>query len=395
MAELSNKDLLGELGVEVISKKKPAYSAREQRIIAGFEEILVFVGKNGKAPEHGEDRDIFERLYATRLDQICANEEYRELVQDIDTAGLLNQTNAIAKPIDEISNEALLAELGVEAPKEDDLTYLRHVKPRAEVRAAEEIGSRISCEGFETFRPIFDAVQIELKSGMRITRPFKDNADIRQGDLFILSGQKVYVAEMGEEFITGYDRKDSRLRVIYDNGTESDILLRSLQRALNKDEHGRRIIDVSHGPLFANESNDQDSASGTIYVLRSLSELAEIQKNKTIIHKIGVTGSSVKKRIANAKLDPTYLMADVEIVATYELYNINRAKLEHLLHTFFEHARLDIQIKDRFGNPVTPREWFLVPLAAIDQAVEKIKDESIGQYYYDSASASLMAFSKG
>ncbi len=394
MAELSNKDLLGELGVEVISKKKPVYSALEQRIIAGFEEILAFVKDNGNAPEHGEDRDIFERLYAKRLDQICANEKYRELVQDIDTAGLLNQANAIPRPIDEISDEALLAELGVEAPKEDDLTYLRHVKPRAEVRAAEEIGSRISCEDFETFRPVFDTVQTELKSGMRITRPFKDNADIRQGYLFILSGQKVYVAEMGEEFITGYDRKDSRLRVIYDNGTESDILLRSLQRALNKDKHGRRIIDVSHGPLFANESNDQDSASGTIYVLRSLSELAEIQKNKAIIHKIGVTGSNVKKRIANAKLDPTYLMADVEIVATYELYNINRAKLEHLLHTFFECARLSIQIKDRFGNPVTPREWFLVPLAAIDQAVEKIKDESIGQYYYDSASASLISFSK-
>ena len=55
-------------------------------------------------------------------------------------------------------------------------------------------------------------------------------------------------------------------------------------------------------------------------------------------------------------------MADVEIVATYELYNINRTKLENLIHRVFDPARLDIEIKDRFGNPVIPREWFLVPL---------------------------------
>jgi hypothetical protein len=387
----SNQELLAALGVEAEPVKKAARSPREERIIAGFEEIQRFIEKHGRIPAHGEDNDIFERLYATRLDQIRSQAECFDLVQALDYQGLLDEVDRIAEPPAEYnSDKELLEELGVEPPQDGDITQLKHVKPRAEVRAAEAVASRTACEDFATFNPMFDAVQEELKSGVRVTRPFKDNADFRQGDLFILSGQKVYVAAVGDEYITDYDRKDSRLRVIYDNGTESDILLRSLQRALNKDEVGRRIIDQSFGPLFSSESDDEDCASGTIYVLRSHSDHPIVQENRELIHKIGVTGGSVKRRIANAKLDPTYLMAEVEIVASYELYNINRSKLEHILHRFFAGARLDIVINDRFGQPVTPREWFLVPLFIIDEVVEKIKDSEISNYSYDVESVSLV-----
>ena len=103
-------------------------------------------------------------------------------------------------------------------------------------------------------------------------------------------------------------------------------------------------------------------------------DLPDTVNDANVLHKIGVTGGSVEKRVANAKLDSTFLMADVEVIATYELYNINRTKLENLLHRFFEPAKLNIQITDRFGNPIFPREWFLVPLFIIDEVVEKIKD---------------------
>jgi len=391
MAEKSNQALLDELGIVAEVSKKPVRTPREERIIAGFEEIQRFVDQNGSVPAHGEEKDIFERLYATRLEQIRSNEECRDLVQALDSQGLLENAGRIAEPPAEYaSDKELLAELGVEAPKEGDVTFLRHVKSRAEVRAAEEIANRKPCEDFELFKPIFDTIQKELSSGLREAKLLTRNASIKQGDFFILYGQKAYVADVGKEFVTEYDRKDSRLRVIFDNGTESDLLLRSLQRALGRDEAGRRIVDLSAGPLFDGQLGDEDLASGTIYVLQSKSNLPAIQENRGVIHKIGVTGGSVKKRIANAKLDPTYLMADVEIVATYELYNINRAKLEHVLHKFFDNARLDIQINDRFGNPVTPREWFLVPLFIIDQVVEKIKDGTIGQYSYDRESVELV-----
>src|SRR5690606_36047501 len=131
----------------------------------------------------------------------------------------------------------------------------------------------------------------------------------------------------------------------YSNGTESDLLLRSLQRALYKDEAGRRITEPVAGPLFASHADEEDLASGTIYVLRSKSDHPTVASHRDVLHKIGVTGGDVKKRLANAKLDPTFLLADVEVIATYELFNISRTKLENLIHRFFDAARLDIEIK--------------------------------------------------
>lgn len=177
--------------------------------------------------------------------------------------------------------------------------------------------------------------------------------------------------------------------MIFDNGTESNLLMRSLQRALHKDEAGRRIVDPSAGPLFADQTDDGDAASGIVYVLRSKSDHPAVAAHRDVLHKIGVTGGDVARRIANARLDPTFLMADVEIVATYELYNINRARLENLIHRIFGAARLDIEIKDRFGQPVIPREWFLVPLFVVNEAIEKIRDGTITGYTYDPKTASL------
>jgi len=390
VTELSDLELLDALGVEAKPNKKKARTPREERIIAGFEEVQKFVEQNKRLPAHGENNDIFERLYATRLDQICKQEECRALLQNLDHQGLLDITNGVAiEMADDIEDEELLSQLGVSRLDDSDVTQLRHVKPRAEIRAAEEIANRNLCENFEVFKPIFEAVKKELDSGVRITRPFKDNAEVKKDDLFILTGQIVYVAEVGEEFIPEHGRPDCRLRVIYDNGTESDLLMRSLQRALNKDKAGRRITNPSAGPLFADNIEDDDLPSGTIYVLRSLSNHSLVSENREIIHKIGVTVGSVEKRIANAKLDPTFLMAGVEIVATYNLSNINRTKLEKLIHRIFDAARLNIKIKDRFGNPIIPREWFLVPLFVIDEAVTKIKDGTIGDYIFDIENARL------
>jgi hypothetical protein len=282
-----------------------------------------------------------------------------------------------------LDDDALLAELGVFNAGENDITKLTHVKTRAEIKAAEEIAKRTPCLDFDKYKPLFVKIQEELQSGIRKTREFKENAQIKQGEFFILGGQKVYVAEIGEEFKATNGDTDARMRVIYDNGTESNLLLRSLQRALYKDEAGRRITNPSAGPLFADSVEDGDIESGTIYVLRSNSEHPHIKQHRDVIHKIGVTGGGIEKRLANAKLDPTFLMADVEVIATYELSNINRTKLENLIHRFFEPAKLNIEIKDRFGNPIVPREWFLVPLFVIDEMIDKIKEGSVVSYQYD------------
>ena len=392
-AQFTDEDdeLLSELGFEIEAKSTSNRTPREERIIAGFEEIERFAETTGRLPQHGEGNDIFERIYAVRLDKIRSTSECKELLVSFDKSGLLSTTPSFTeKPLDDLDDDALLAELGVSHKTENDITTLRHVKSVAEKKAAEEIGSRSLCDDFESFKPLFEQIQAELKAGMRKTLRFKEDASINKGEYFIVGGQIAYIAEVGELTQDAYSKWDERLRIIFDNGTESNILLRSLQKALYKDESGRRITDPNAGPLFDDIVEDEDIESGTIYVLRSKSDHPEIKSHANLLHKIGVTGGSVEKRVFNAKLDPTFLMADVEIIATYELYNINRVKLENLLHRFFDSARLNIQISDRFGNPINPREWFMVPLFVIDEVVEKIKNGSLINCRYDANAVRLV-----
>jgi hypothetical protein len=390
MSDLDDDEILAELGLDDAPKKQGGRSHEEARVIAGFEDIVRFVDEHGRPPTLGEGKDIFERIYAVRLDRIRINPTHRALVADLDRHGLLAGASDQAQgEVATLSDEDLLAELGELDEGETDISALKHVKPRAEIKAAEEIANRTPCKDFARFKALFANVQADLDAGVREARRFKDDASIEQGQFFILGGQVVYVAEVGEEFVTTYDRPDRRLRVIYDNGMESDILLRSLQRALNKDETGRRITDPNAGPLFASVASETDTETGTIYVLQSLSSHPAIAEHREIIHKIGVTGGDVESRVAGAEMSATYLFAAVKVVATYKLYNVNRSRLENLLHRFFAGTRLDVEIPDRFGRTVRPREWFLVPLSVIDEVVERIRDRTITQYAYDHTSAML------
>lgn len=382
-------DLLNELGIDTAPPQSGQRSAREERIIAGFEEIDRFVNEQGRLPQHGEDGDIFERLYAVRLDRLRESEECRAVLKPLDSRGLLDAIDDAHLTTETPVDEALLTALGVDVAADNDVTQLVNVRSRQEIKAAEEIAQRTSCPDFEQFKPIFDKLQRQLQSGDRQTIKYQDYAAVKEGDLFILDGQKVLVAETGEPFVSDYGRFDRRLRVVYDNATESDLLVRSLQRALNKDKASRRITTPDFGPLFSHVEAVDDLPTGYIYVLRSRSDHPFIAENRSVIHKIGVTGGDVKSRIANAKKDPTYLLADVEIVTTFKLANINRKGLEALLHKFFSSARLDMELQDRFGSQVQPREWFLVPLEVIEEAIEKIKAGTIDQFRYDRETVSL------
>lgn len=390
MPDLSDDELLDALGVEAEPVRVGSHTPQEERIIAGFEDILRFYEKHGRAPLHGEHNDIFERLYAVRLDRLRRLPEAHKLLTPMDTHGLLGDAVAEIEPeVEALDDDALLAGLGVDTPHEGDITVLKHVRTDKERQAAERIASRSVCEDFDRFKPLFERVERELESGVRKAIKFGRDTSVSQGDFFVLGGQLVYVAEKGEEFKAPNGGTDARLRVIYSNGTESDLLLWSLQRALYKDEAGRRLTGVDEGPLFGGEMEDGDVESGTIYVLRSLSENSYVAEHRDLIHKIGVTGGKVETRIANAEHDATYLLAGVEVVATYKLSGINRVKLENLLHRVFAPAQLNLTIQDRFGQPVKPREWFLVPLSAVDEAVDRIRDGSIAGMVYDPKTAAL------
>jgi DNA-binding FadR family transcriptional regulator len=387
-------DLLDELGVDTASASSGGRTPREQRIIAGFEEIMRFFTELGRIPMNDAGADIFERIYAVRLEAIRRSPECREVLADMDSHGLLRIDWGPVVVREGVLDDdtKVLAELGVDPQDlpEDDLMRLEHVRSREEIRAAEEIAQRTRCEDFEDFRPLFQAVQRDLESGMRTTVKFQENAEVNAGEMFVLDGQKVFVAVVGDKFINDYGRPDRRLRLIYDNGTESDLLLRSFQRALYKDKASRRITTPDHGPLFSQQADADDSHSGFIYVLRSLSTHPFIAENREVIHKIGVTGGDVKRRVANAKKDPTFLLADVDIVETYRLANLDRSRLERLLHRFLAPARLDLELKDRFGAGVEPQEWFIAPLPVIRETIQKLMDGSIQDYRYEPETAKIV-----
>lgn len=404
MADLDDDELLEALGVEVAPVKTGARTPREERIIAGFEDILRFHEAHQRAPQHGEGRDIFERLYAVRLEQLRKLPEAHALLAGLDKPGLLSEAPATPVDVDDLDEDALLAELGAgsEAANHADITVLRHVRSHAERQVAQEIAERTPCADFDKFQPLFERVERELKDGLRKVIPFKDEASVEQGNFFIVGGQFAYVAEKGEEFETSSGQPDARLRLIYGNGTESNLLMRSLQRALTQDRAGRRLSDPDAGPLFrpsdappagplfGDSAGPDDIETGTIYVLRSLSRHPFVAGHRMLIHKIGVTGGTVQARIADAENDATYLLAPVEVVAEYKLHNLSRTRMENIFHRLFGAAQLDLTIEDRFGRPVKPREWFVVPLEAIDEAVRRIRDGSITGCVYDPRTARLV-----
>ncbi len=379
-------DLLDELGVDIAPKKQAARTPKEQRIIAGYEEIERFVEEHGRMPQHGENRDIFERLYAVRLDRLRESSECREVLRDMDVKHLLDtesdgELSSVLK--EDPSDYELLNALGADAGCADDITALKHVRSTKEKLVEQEIAQRTPCRNFGIFKPLFEQVKREIRTGRRKILRFQSNPHIKKGDFFIIFGQMLFIADVGDKFEKPNGKLDRRLYVVFDNATENNMLMHSLETALYKDTESRYITDPTHGPLFSEQEEADDQTVGYVYVLRSKSENDFIAENRKVIHKIGITKGSVKKRVTNAAKDPTYLLAEVEIVETYKVSNLDLTKLEKILHKFFDSARLDLQLKDRFGFDVEPREWFLVTLPVIEEAIQKLINGTLPDFYYD------------
>ena len=390
MIEKSDKELLDALGVEVQNKISYSKNSKEEYVISGFEEIQAFFEKFKRIPENNTEKDIHERILAARLNQIKINEEILNILKPLDKQGLINKVSLKDDFIDEnLDDEQLLKELEITS-KENNIFNLKFVRSSQDRKIAELFANREKCENFEDFKHCFDSVQTDLEKGLRKTSLIKQRPQIKKGMFFILSGLKTFVADVGDEFMQDYGISDARLYLVFDNGTESRMLLRSFQKALSLDEGARIISNNDFGPLFSSIKEKDDQLTGTIYVLRSKSSHPYILENRQLIHKIGITTNTIEKRISGAKLSPTYLMADVEIVASYKLYNLKISKFENLVKKLFSNAKLNIKINDRFGNPVIPEEWFLIPLDVIKDAIQKIIEGSITKYIYDPSLAKMV-----
>jgi len=364
--DILNNDPLGLLGE--VKAKNPVVTA-DDRLVASFEEINSFIDVNGREP--CKSNDMNERRLFSRLQGIREDIDKSKSLKKYDRFNLLTIINSI----DDILDNDIL---GLLSDDEEDIFTLKNV-PKI-TTMPDYVASRKRCKNFDEFEHLFILCQKDLKEGRRKLIKFQNEQQIKKGYYFILKGVLLYIADVGEIFESS-GKKNARLHIIFENGTESDMLLRSLSAELYKD--GKRVTEYDERKLEGlYEINRDDRESGFIYVLRSKSRDDRIITKKNL-YKIGFSKDDIKNRIANAINEPTYLMAEVEIVSVYQCFNMNAQKLEQLLHKFFGKSCLNIEILDNNKIAHNPREWFIAPLDVIDEAIELIVSGKIIEYRYD------------
>ena len=382
------------LGLLDIKPAKPSALSPYERLLASFEEINLFVREQGREP--AATRDIYERRLYSRLKGLREDSTKAATLLEFDSCGLLGDVElAEAKEIETITDvldDDVLGLLGEDGGSEDTATgifTLRHVP--ATRTSPDLVAKRKPCNEFEQFEPLFQQCHVDLASGARVLVPFNSERRIVPDRLFLLQGMLVYVANMGSWEKRKFGKGNARLYCVFENGTESNMLLRSLAAALWKDEGSREAIEGHQVEMFtaAGGVGADDEPTGYVYVLRSLSRDPRIEQMENLF-KIGFSSQSVKVRTKNAAQDPTFLMADVAPVAEFQTFNLNPQKLELLLHKFFAVACLNLDVVDDKGQIHKPREWFVVPLPVIEAAVQLLQNGEIVHYRYDAERQELV-----
>lgn len=356
---------------------KPTPMSSEDRLLAAYQEISAFVTERGREPRVNP-ADVSESKLAMRLKAMATNEEQRNALKAHDALGLLKEPEPPKSLEDVLADDrsGLLDD-------PDDIFRLEHI-PKTRT-SPERIARRAPCPDFELFEPLFARCHAEIRSGARQLLPFKNPQQIKEGSFFVQSGVLVYIAHIGERRQDATGDSNARMRSIFENGTESDLLLRSLASQLYQD--GKTVTEPELIQATAIEL-DPNTPMGVVYVLRSLSEDPQV-KAIPHLHKIGCTVKTTQQRVRDALKETTYLMSPVELVTDYKVPAGVEQKIEALLHRLFAAARLDVAFELGGETVAEAHEWFSVPLAVIDEAVTLIEAGTITNFEYDPAQQRL------
>ena len=366
------------LFADVTAPQKKVTSS--DRLIAGFQSITEFVEVHNRLPQRCDDRE--ERALYNQLQGIRKDPKKMERCKPYDTMGVLNETDnhVVSEPLstygstpqteeqqlDDIFNDPLFAD---DSPTDNGLFDLPdYMQQRLkERREADYIAQREKCEDFNRYEVGFKEVHAGLKSGKYRLIKFKE-AHVNPGQYFVEDGMLVYIAGMDRIEKNRHGKRNSRTRCIYENGMESGIYMQTLCKNLYHSGYTvQDVSDVEGNYLTKKFSiNANDVESGMIYVLRSLSKDPEIAAIPNL-YKIGFTTTPLEARIANAKNESTYLCADVKVIATWRVYNVKSSIFEALIHKLFDCVQLQVTIDGK-----EPKEWYVVPLNVIEQAVTYI-----------------------
>lgn len=371
---LINDDDLGLLDIE----KKSVAATPDYRLSESFLEINEFFSLHGAEPKSGGD--IHEHKLASRLKHIRENKEQRDFLSKYDTHGLLKVE---AKDLDTVSDIFEDDDLDLLSLEDSSVFNIKNV-PSLKTRLVEMVAKRKVSKDFFKYENEFKRVHEEIKNGRKILVAYGDSSQIQKGIFFVTGGVLGSVLEMPELRKDAYRSFDGRLSCVFENGTESNLLFRSLVKILQAEATSRIVSDCEEATI-----DSDDHESGHIYVLRSLSENPRIAIIRNLF-KIGFSTTDVAVRIKNAEQDPTYLMAPVSVVTTYKCFNMNPQRFERLLHRFFSESCLDLTITDRNGGSYTPKEWFIAPIAVIEKVIELIIKGEIVNYSYDRVTESIV-----
>lgn len=350
---------------------KPTPMSPEDRLLAAYQEVSAFVTEHGREPRVSPT-DVSETKLAMRLNAMATNEDQRNALKAHDSLGLLKEPEPPKSLEDVLADDrsGLLDD-------PDDLFRLEHI-PKSRT-SPERIARRTPCPDFDKFEPLFAECHADLRTGVRRLLPFKNPQQITQGSFFVLNGVLVYIAHIGERRQDATGDSNARMRCIFENATESDLLLRSLASQLYQD--GKTVTEpelVQATPIEL----DPDTPMGVVYVLRSLSEDPQVRAIPHL-HKIGCTIKTTQQRTRDAVKETTYLMSPVELVTDYKVPAGVEQKIEELLHRLFASARLDVSFELGGETMLEAHEWFSVPLAVIDEAVTLIEADTITNFEYD------------
>ncbi len=369
-----------DLGLLAIKPQKDSSITSEERLVASFLEINNFINENGREPKSGGD--LHEHQLASRLKSIREDKGKSGTLLDYDEYNLLNVQNKEIVSIKDVFEDD---DFGLLDNIDKSLFELKNVPKFKERESADFIAHRKPCKNFKDYEEMFKQCQKELSTGKRKILKFKSDQQIKEKSFFVLNGILLFIDEIGETHIDRYGKIDGRQRCIFENGTESSMLFRSLVKRLYENGYGiSERMDNTDELILKNFNviTDEDKQTGYIYILKSLSSNPRI-KSLENLYKIGFSTTSIEDRIKNATEEPTFLYAPVSIVTTFECYNLNPQKLEQLLHNFFGTSCLNIDIFDANGKRFVPREWFIAPLDVIEQAIKLIINGGIVNYRYD------------
>ncbi len=352
--------------------KKAKQVTPDDRLTLSFNQITDFVQENDRLPDINSE-DMQEASLAARLNSIRSNKDKIEALKSVDSLGLLEFPKA-PESVDDLFEKD---EFGLFSNVGDDILQVKKVLSRP--RPVKERAERKRVENFDEFKPGFEEQQKLLREGKLKLQRYVSVEQLHLGRYYVQAGQMLRIIDATEKKRV-YDRNKERFRVIYENGTESNMYRRSLSMRLYED--GYAVVGIEEDSVYK-KLTDDDEIKGYIYVLRSLSNDPQIQNVKDL-HKIGFSTTPVIDRIKNAEKDPTYLMAGVNVVDSYLLTgDFNPQKVEHFLHRIFSDAKVDLKIIDKNGREYTPSEWYSVPLIAIEQAVNMLQNGDIVDYHYD------------